>query len=159
MSTILDTWCGLSVNLGCRSETCCTWLAGNARPKKSPKSRDLGTIAQICRAISSQLRHVSTIGKKYLLHSNVSPRCRHNMVNIGPLAAEICWRVWGTPANFNGFRVLAALLHGTRAVGTNQTLRRWAQGTTYIWQGDHHVGHWPTFWFLLDPHKNRMLLG
>jgi len=34
------------------------------------------------------------------------------MVNFGLLTAEICWRV-GTPANFNGFRVLAALLHGT----------------------------------------------
>ena len=34
------------------------------------------------------------------------------MVNFGLLTAEICWRVWGTPANFNGFRVLAALLHG-----------------------------------------------
>jgi len=26
--------------------------------------------------------------------------------------------------NFNGFRVLAALLHGTPAVGVSQTLRR-----------------------------------
>ena len=34
------------------------------------------------------------------------------MVIFGPLAAEICWRVWGTPTNFNGFCVLAALLHG-----------------------------------------------
>ena len=34
------------------------------------------------------------------------------MVNFGPLAAEIDPVVWGTPANFNGFRVLAALLHG-----------------------------------------------
>ena len=37
------------------------------------KNRHLGTIAQLCRAISSQLRHVSTIGKKlvkqhYLLY-------------------------------------------------------------------------------------------
>ena len=42
------------------------------RTKKSPKSRHLSTIAQLCRAISSQLRHVSTIGKnfrqQYLLH-------------------------------------------------------------------------------------------
>jgi len=39
------------------------------------------------------------------------------MVNFGPLTAEICWRVfnWGTPANFNGFRVLAALLYGVTA--------------------------------------------
>ena len=35
------------------------------------------------------------------------------MVNFGPQTAEIGSGVWGTPANFNGFRVLAALLHGT----------------------------------------------
>jgi len=34
------------------------------------------------------------------------------MVNFGLLAAEIDPVVWGTPAIFNGFRVLAALLHG-----------------------------------------------
>ena len=39
------------------------------------------------------------------------------MVNFGPLAAEIVSLVWGNPANFNGFRVLAALLHGTLVVG------------------------------------------
>jgi len=38
------------------------------------------------------------------------------MVNFGPLAAEIVSLVWGTPANFNGFRVLAALLHDTVVV-------------------------------------------
>ena len=38
------------------------------------------------------------------------------MVNFGPLAAEIVSLVWGTPRNFNGFRVLAALLHGTLVV-------------------------------------------
>jgi len=32
----------------------------------------------------------------------------------GVLAAEIDPVVWGTPANFNGFRVLAALLHGIK---------------------------------------------
>jgi len=67
------------------------------------------------------------------------------MVNFGPLTAEICWRVWGTPTNFNGFCVLAALLHGTLVVGVSQTLRRWTQGATYIRQGGHYVGHWPTF--------------
>ena len=46
------------------------------------------------------------------------------MVNFGLLAAEIVLLVWGTPANFNGFRVLAALLHGTIVVGVSQTLRR-----------------------------------
>jgi len=54
----------------------------------------------------------------------ISPTCPHNMVNFGPLAAEMRSLVWGTPANFNGFRVLAALLHGTLVVGVSQTLRR-----------------------------------
>ena len=35
------------------------------------------------------------------------------MGNFGLIAAEIDPVVWGTPANFNGFRVLASLLHGT----------------------------------------------
>ena len=44
------------------------------------------------------------------------------MVNFSPLAVEIVSLVWGTPANFNGFHVLAALLHGTVVVGVSQTL-------------------------------------
>jgi len=46
------------------------------------------------------------------------------MVNFGPLAAEIGPVVWDTPANFNGLRVLAALLHGTAVLGIIQALRR-----------------------------------
>jgi len=40
---------------------------------------------------------------------------------LRPIAAEILSLVWGTPANFNGFRVLVALLHGTLVVGVSQT--------------------------------------
>jgi len=90
------------------------------RTQKSRQNCHLGTIPQLCRPISSQLRHVSTIGKN-LLSSNISPTCTHNMVNFGPLAAEIVSLVWGTPGNFNGSRVLAALLHGTVVVGVSQT--------------------------------------
>jgi len=70
----------------------------------------LRTIAQLCRAISSQLRHVLTI-VKIMLNSN-----------IGPLTAEIGWRVWGTEEYFNGFRVFASLLHRRRSTEVNQTL-------------------------------------
>jgi len=114
MSTILRHMVCPSANLERRSETCCARFAGSAGPKKSPKSRHLDTIAQICRAISSQLRHVSTIAKN-LLSSSISSTRPHNMVNFGPVAAEIGPIVWGTPINFNGFRVLAALLHGTQS--------------------------------------------
>jgi len=93
------------------SETWCTRLAANAGRKNDAKNRHLGIIAQLCRAISSQLRHVSTIGKN-VSSSDMSSACLHNMANFGPLATEINPVVWGTPANFNGFRILAALLHG-----------------------------------------------
>jgi len=111
------------------------------------KNRHQCTMAQLCRAVSSQLRHVSTIGKNNLLKidrptSSTRPR---NMANFGLLTVEICWRVWGTSADFNGFRVLAALLHSTLVVGVSQTLRRSTEGTTYIRQGGHHFGHWSTF--------------
>jgi len=38
-----------------------------------------------------------------LLSSNISSTCPHNIVNFGPLAAEIGLVVWVTPANFSGF--------------------------------------------------------
>jgi len=62
--------------------------------------------------------------EKNLLSTNISSTRPHNMVNFGQLAAEIGPVVWGTPANFNGFRVLAALLHASLVVGVTQTLRR-----------------------------------
>jgi len=62
--------------------------------------------------------HIDT--GKNLLSSDMSSACPHNMVKFGLLTAEIHPVVWGTPANFNGFRVLAALLHGI-VVGVSQT--------------------------------------
>ena len=110
----------------------------NTGRKKVAKNRHLGTIAQLCRAISSQLRHVSTIGKKlvkqqYVLH--MSPQYGE----IGLLAAKIGWPVCGTPANFNWFRVLALGSVTARhlVVGVSQTLRCWTEGATYVGQGDH----------------------
>jgi len=63
--------------------------------------------------------------EKNLLNSNISSTYPHDMVNFGSLTAEIGSGVWGTPANFNRFRVLATLLHGTTLlVGVSQSLRR-----------------------------------
>jgi len=73
------TWCGLNANLECMSEMCCKRLAGNT----ARKNRHFGTIWQLCRAVSSQLKHVSTIGKKRnLLNTDTSSTCPHNMVNL-----------------------------------------------------------------------------
>ena len=46
----------------------------------------------------------------------------HNTANFGPLTAEIGWRVWGTPENLNGFRVLPSLLQRRHSPEANQTL-------------------------------------
>ena len=60
--------------------------------------------------------------EKNLLSRNISSTCAQNMVNVGPLAAEIVSLVWGAPAHFNGFRVLASLLQRRRSTDANQTL-------------------------------------
>jgi len=119
------------------------WLAENTGRKKSSKNRHLGTIAQLCRAMSSQLRHISTIGKKlvkqqYLLQ--MSPQ-------YGKLRPTSGWDQSGSlghPCKFQRVSHLG-ILHGTLIVGVSQTLRRWTEGITYIRQGVHRVGHWPTF--------------
>jgi len=86
-----------------------------------PKSRHLGTIAQLSGYIFATKARINI--RKKNLSSNISSTCPHNMVNFGPLAVEISPVVWATPANFNGFHVLAELLHGTPVVGVSQTLQ------------------------------------
>jgi len=112
--------------------------------KKSPK---IAIWAPSHTFVRLYLRNYSTYWQldKNLLSSNISSTCPDNMVNLGSLAAEIVSLVWGTPANFNGFHVLAALLHGTPVVGVSQTLWRWTEGATCVRQGNHHIGHLPTF--------------
>jgi len=60
------------------------------------------------------------VKQQYLLQMS----SQYGELRFGPLAAEIDPVVCGTPVNFNGFRVMAALLHGTSAVSVSQTLRR-----------------------------------
>jgi len=55
--------------------------------------------------------------EKNMLNSNISPTRPYSMVKFGPLAAEIVWLVSGTQQISTGFRVLAALLHGTLVSG------------------------------------------
>ena len=90
------------------------------RPKLPPAHHST-TLSGVS-SISLQLRHVSTIGKKtkqqYLLHVFT---ISHYIVNFGLLTAEIGSGVWGTPANFNGFRVLPLLLQRCRSPEANQT--------------------------------------
>ena len=116
MSTILPhtVW---SENLECRSEMCCTRLAGNTGCKNDAKNRHLRTIAQLCRAVSSQ--HLCIDNRK---KASKQQYVLHMSSQYGELPAEIGSGVWGTSTNFNGFRVLASLLHRRRSPKANQTL-------------------------------------
>jgi len=81
---------------------CCTRLAENTGRKKSPFLHHRTTLSGCIFAPEACIDN----WKKSFLNNDTSSLCPHNMVNFGLLTAEICWRVWGTPANFNGFRVL-----------------------------------------------------
>jgi len=80
-------------------------------------------LAQLCSAklIPSQLRHVhvSAIGKK-LVKQQYLLRMSSNMVNFGPLAVEISWRVWAPRQILTGF--LPSLLQRRPSTELNQTL-------------------------------------
>jgi len=86
------------------SEMCCTRLAVNTGRKNSPFWHHRTTLSGCIFAAEAYIDN----RKKNLLNNDTSSTCPHNLVNFGLLTAEICWRVWGTPANFNGFRVLGA---------------------------------------------------
>jgi len=73
--------------------------------KKSPSAHHrtslLGCIFASKACIDNQEKLVKW---QYLLHM-----CTQ-YGELWPLTAEICWRVWGIPANFNRYRILLSLL-------------------------------------------------
>ena len=75
----------------------------NTGPKKSPSRHHRTTLSSHIFANKAYIDNRKKLVKQ---------QCPDNMVNFGPLTAEIGSGVWGTPTNFNGFCVLAALLHG-----------------------------------------------
>ena len=111
---------------------CCTRLA-EIQEQKSPFRHH----RTICRAVSSQLRHVSTIGKKILLNIDTSSTCPRNMANFTSLTAEVCLLVCGAPPNCNRFfSRLAFVAAATSLTGGQPNFVRclavsWA-GTLYI---------------------------
>ena len=89
--------------------------------------------------------------RKKMLSSNISSARPHNMVNFGPLAAEIVSLVWGTPANFNGFRVLACVTARHSSSWRQPNFAALNRGRHLYSAGRHHVGHWPTFLVFYPP--------
>ena len=120
----------------------------NTGRKKVTKNRHLGTIAQLYRTISLQLRHVSTIGKKLVKQQYVL----HMSSQYGELRPTNGWdplTSLGYPCKIQLVSRLGSITAQHLVVGVSQTLRRWTEGATYIRKGDHQVGHWPTFLVVL----------
>ena len=94
----------------------CTRLAANTGRKQSPSRHHRTTLSGHIFATKARIDN----RKKNWLSSNTSSICPDNMVNFGPLTAEIGSGVWGAPTNFNGFCVLAALTYCTASSSGRQ---------------------------------------
>ena len=80
--------------------------------------------------------------KKNLLSSNISS------AQYGELRPSSGWHrltSLGYTCKFQLVSHRASVTARHLVVGVSQTLRCWTEGATYIRQGNHHVGHWPTF--------------
>ena len=125
--------CGLSANLECRSEICCTRLAGNTvdknDAKKSPSAHHHTNLSGSIFATKACIDSRKKVVKQQYL-----PTCPHNMANFGPLTAEIGSEVWDTPANLNGFLVLAVLLQRRHFMSTSCILLYWQRYCTAVQQ-------------------------
>ena len=108
-------------------------LAENTGRRKSPSRHHHTTLSGHVFATKA----MSTIRKKNLLNANTSSTCPHNMVNFGPITAENCWRVWGTPANFNGFGGFTARYSSSGRQPNFAALNR---GRHLYWAG--RPSHW-----------------
>jgi len=118
---------------------CCMRLAENTGCKKNTKIRHLRTIAQFCQATFSQLRYVSTIEKK-LLNSNISSARPHNMVNFGPLTAEI-----GCLEHPSKFQLVLHLAFVTAPMSLSGGQRNFAGCLAVSWAGSLYIRFWGLF--------------
>jgi len=143
------TWCGLSADLECRSEICCTRLAQNTgckkERKKSPAAHHRTILSSYIFATKACIDNRKKLfQQQYLLHMSSQ---------YDELQPTNGWDWLGSlwhPSKFDGFRVLVSLLH-RRSAEANQTLQHGTRnGTTELClglysEGGHHVGRRPTF--------------
>jgi len=99
---------------------CCTWLAENTGRKKVAKNRHLVTIAQLCRAISSQLRHISTIEKK-LVKQQYVPQISPQYGELQPTSSWDRFVSLGHPTKFQLVSHLGSITAWHVVVGVSQT--------------------------------------
>ena len=116
------TWCGpvRIWNAGWNALHAARWKYRSGH-KTYAKKCCLRTIAQLWRAMSSQIKHAPIIGIK-LVKQQYLLRMSSQYGELRPTSGWDRCVSLGTLANSNGFRVLASLLHRRRSTEANQTL-------------------------------------
>ena len=113
--------------------------------KKSPSGHHPTTLAGYIFATKACMDNQKKLMKQqYLLHMSSQ---------YGELWPTSGWDRFGSlghPSYFQRFPRLGSVTARHVVVGVSQTLRRWTESATYVRQGDHHVGHWPTFLVLTE---------
>ena len=90
--------------------------------------------------------HIDNRKKRNVLSSSTSSM--HMSLQYGELRPPTGWDPFaslGHPRYFQRVSRLGSVTARHLVVGVSQILRRWTEGAPYVQQGDHHVGHWPTF--------------
>jgi len=82
--------------------------------------------------------------EKNFLSNSTSSTYPDNMVNFGPLAAEIGSGFWAPLQISTGFASWQRYCTASSS-GRQPNFAALNRGRTYVRQGDHQVGHWPTF--------------
>ena len=116
---------------------CCTWLAGNTGRKKSPSAHHRTTLLGYIFVTEARIDNRKKFVKhQYLLHISLQYGELRPANGWDPLASL------GTPANFNGYRVLAALLVTTRYSSSGRQTNFAASN-----RGRHLcLAGWPSHW-------------
>ena len=115
----------------CRTQKC---------HQKSPSGHHRTTLSGYIFATKARIDNRKKLVKqRYVLH--MSPQ-------YGELRPTSGWDPSGSlrhPCKVQRVSHLGSVTARHLVVGVSQTLRRWTEGATCVRQGDHHVGHWPTF--------------
>jgi len=111
------------------SETCCMRLAEIQDEKITQKLPSGHHPTTLSGYIFATKAHIDN--RKNLSSNNISSTGPYNMVNFGVQAAEIISLVWGTPANFNGFR--ASIGRQTNFAALNRRRHLYSAGRPPRW--------------------------
>jgi len=112
-------------------------LAANAGAKKLPSEHHRTNLTGHIFTTKARID-----SRKKLVKQQISSTCPHNMMNFGPVAAEIDPVVWGTPENFNGFLRLGCVTARHSSIGRQPNFAALNRGRHLYSTG------WPSRWAL-----------